>query len=131
MAAASAAGLRPRERLTTGAEYRRVFRRGARVDSALFLLLAAENRQGHHRLGLAAGRRVGSAVQRNRARRLLRESFRKNKQGGAGGLDLVLVAKREIVGRSQGEVEREFRECLRRLAARSAVRRGPTAPPRD
>jgi len=132
MAAASAARLRPRERLTTGAEYRRVFRRGARVDSALFLLLAAENRQGHHRLGLAAGRRVGSAVQRNRARRLLRESFRKNKQEGAGGgLDLVLVAKREIVDRSQGEVEREFRECLRSLAARSAGRRGPAAPPRD
>ena len=130
MASAAGARLRPRERLTTGAEYRRVFRRGARVDSALFLLVAAENRQGHHRLGLATGRRVGSAVERNRARRLLRESFRKSKQEGTGGLDLVLVAKHEIVGRSQGEVEREFRECLRRLAAQSAGRRGPAAPAR-
>jgi ribonuclease P protein component len=131
MAAASGARLRPRERLTTGGEYRRVFRRGTRVDSALFLLVAAENRQGHPRLGLAAGRRVGGAVQRNRARRLLRESFRKSKPEGPGGLDLVLVAKHEIVGRSQGEVEREFRECLRRLAGRSAGRRGPAPPARD
>jgi len=130
MAAASGARLRPRERLTSGAEYRRVFRRGARIESALFLLVAAENRQGHHRLGLAAGRRVGSAVERNRARRLLRESFRKNKQEPPGGLDVVLVAKHEIVGRSQGEVEREYRECLRRLAARPAGRRGPGAPRR-
>ena len=131
MAAASGGRLRPRERLTTGAEYRRVFRRGARVDSALFLLVAAENRNGHHRLGLAAGRRVGGAVQRNRARRLLRESFRKNKHEGTGTLDLVLVAKQEILSRSQGEVEREYRDCLRRLAARAAGRRGPAPPARD
>jgi ribonuclease P protein component len=104
-----------------------VFRRGARVESASFLLLAVENGHRFHRLGLAAGRRVGGAAQRNRARRLLRESFRKNKQEGAAGLDLVLVAKHEIVGRSQGEVESEYRECLRRLAARSAPRGGPGA----
>jgi ribonuclease P protein component len=127
--APSGAGLRPRERLTAGAEYRRVFRRGARLDSASFLLLALENGQPFHRLGLATGRRVGSAVERNRARRLLRESFRKNKQAGAG-LDVVIVAKHEIVGRSQGEVESEYRECLRRLAARTASRHGPGAPRR-
>jgi len=39
MASASGARLRPRERLATGAEYRRVFRRGTRVDSATFLLV--------------------------------------------------------------------------------------------
>ena len=130
MAAASGARLRPRERLIGGADYRRVFRRGARVETASFVLLAVENRHGYHRLGLAAGRRVGGAVARNRARRLLRESFRKNKQEGAAGLDVVLVAKHEIVGRSQGEVESEYRECLRRLAARPAPRRGPGAPRR-
>jgi ribonuclease P protein component len=131
MAAASGARLRPRERLSGGAEFRRVFRRGARVESASFLLLAVENGHGFHRLGLAAGRRVGGSVARNRARRLLRESFRKNKQEGAAGFDVVLVAKQEIAVRSQGEVESEYRECLRRLAARPAARRGPGAPRRS
>jgi len=130
MAAASGARLRPRERLTSGAEYRRVFRRGTRVDGALFLLVAAPNRDGHCRLGLAAGRRVGGAVARNRARRLLRESFRKNKHGGEA-LDLVFVVKPGIVGRSQEEVEREYRTCLRKLAGRAAGRRGPSPAPRD
>jgi len=130
MAAAAGARLRPREKLRSGAEYRRVFRRGARVDCASFLLLAVENGQRYHRLGLATGRKVGGAVLRNRARRLLRESFRKNKRDVAAGLDVVLVAKREIIGRSQGEVESEYRECLRRLAARPAPRRGPGAPRR-
>jgi ribonuclease P protein component len=130
MAAASGARLRPWETLQSGAEYRRVFRRGARVESASFLLLAVENGHRYHRLGLAAGRRVGGAVERNRARRLLRESFRRNKREVAGGLDVVIVAKHEIVGRSQGEVESEYRECLRRLAARPAPRRGPGAPRR-
>jgi ribonuclease P protein component len=131
MAAASGARLRPRERLSGGAGFRRVFRRGVRVESPSFLLLAVENGHRYHRLGLAAGRRVGGAVARNRARRLLRESFRKNKQEGAAGLDVVLVVKQEIAGRSQGEVESEYRECLRRLAARPASRRGPGAPRRS
>ena len=67
MAAASGGRLRPRERLTTGAEYRRVFRRGTRVDCALFLLVGmVERRCGTGELaalgGMARGRPVLATV---------------------------------------------------------------------
>jgi len=100
-------------------QFRRVLRDGLRLDGALFLLFALANDRGHDRLGLAASRRLGGAVVRNRAKRLLRESFRRNKRAaGAPALDLVLVPKREMAGRAQREVEHEYQERLRRLAAR-------------
>jgi ribonuclease P protein component len=124
------ASLRPFERLRRGADYRRVFRQGLRLDGPLFLLIAARNDRGHHRLGLAVSRKVGGAVRRNRAKRLLRETFRQNRPDVPPALDLVFVPKREITDRTQGEVEREYRERLRRLAARTAPGRGrPRVPP--
>jgi ribonuclease P protein component len=98
------------------------------MDGPFFLLVAAENDRGYSRLGLAAGRKIGGAVVRNRAKRRLRESFRNNKLDG-DSFDLVLVPKREIVEPPQREVEREYRERLRRLVARRAAgKRRPTPP---
>ena len=121
----------PRERLRNGAEYRRVLRRGVRVEGSLLSLVACENGRGYDRLGLAASRRLGGAVTRNRAKRLLRETFRRNKRDGARSVDLVLVPKKDIAERSQGEVDSEYRDLLRRLLARRARTRGAGAPGGD
>jgi ribonuclease P protein component len=121
------ARLRRRERLHRGAEFRRVFRQGLRLDGPLFLLVAVENAEGFARLGLASGRTVGGAAARNRAKRLLRESLRRHKIAGA--LDLVLVPKREIVASGLEEVEREYRQRLRRLASRRRARARGAGPP--
>ena len=106
---------RSRQRLGTRAQFDRVFRTGRRLDGRLFVLLAAPNGRALVRLGLTVGRRLGGAVERNRARRLLREAFRRQPFTGTGGFDLVLLAKTDIVGRSQAEVDREYRDRIRRL----------------
>ena len=56
----------------------------------------------------------GGAVQRNRARRLLRESFRLHQFELAQPLDLVLVARPSIVGKAFREVEKDFLTTLRK-----------------
>lgn len=120
------ARFRPEARLTTGAQYRNVFKGGLRLDGPQFLLLATPNRLAWSRLGLAVARKVGSAVRRNRAKRLLREGFRRNRGQIPRPVDLVLVAKRDIVACSYGEVESEYRKRLRRLASRGRL--GPRRP---
>lgn len=116
-------------RLRSPAEFDAVFKRGARLGGRLFLLVVAENPHGFDRLGLAVGRRVGGAVARNRARRLLRESFRRAAARPEGGRDLVVVARPEIVGCGQAEVDRELNDRIARIAARARPRgAGPAAP---
>lgn len=66
------------------------------------------------RLGLVAGGKIGGAVIRNRARRLLRESFRLHQRELAGPVDLVLVARPSIVGKDFAVVERDFLAVLRK-----------------
>jgi ribonuclease P protein component len=123
-----AARFRSGQRLRTRAEFDRVFRRGFRLDGRLFLVLAAPNGRVEDRLGLAVSRRVGGAVERNRARRLLRESFRRLGPGDRGGLDLVVVARPDIVSRTQAEVDHELRVRIRRLPRASGVA-GADPPP--
>lgn len=122
MEAAEDQHLRPRERLTKSADYRRVLRRGVRLDGRLFNLAAAPNQRPHHRLGLTVSRRVGGAVQRNRAKRLLRDAFRRHRRGATVYCDLVVLAKREILDSSQAELDRELSRSLERLESRLAGR---------
>ena len=66
------------------------------------------------RLGVITSRKVGNAVVRNRARRLLRESFRRHQLELAAPVDLVLVARPSIAGKSFSDVEREFLSAARK-----------------
>jgi ribonuclease P protein component len=124
------ARFRPRQRLRTRAQFDRVFRHGVRADGRLFLLIAAANGRGEDRLGLTVSRRVGEAVARNRVRRWLRESFRVLEQGKRPGVDLVVLAKKEIAASGLREVERELRERLRRLERSDRLAGSSPAPAR-
>ncbi len=103
------------QRLKTRAEFDRVFRRGTRLEGRLFALIVAANGSGQDRLGLAISRRVGGAVARNRARRLLRESFRRLETACRPAVDIVAVGKPALADSSQPEVDRELRLRLGKL----------------
>ena len=66
------------------------------------------------RLGVITGGKIGGAVVRNRARRLLRETFRVHQHDLAGPVDLVLVARPSIAGKGFTAVERDFLTTLRK-----------------
>ena len=118
----------PREqRLRVRPEFDHVFRKGRRLGGRFFVIVALPNGRESHRLGLAVSRKIGNAVIRNRARRLLREGFRRLDSPAGPGLDLVFVARPDIVGRTQAEVEGELKDRVRRLLDGRGSRR-PSAP---
>ena len=66
------------------------------------------------RLGVITSRKLGSAVTRSRARRLLRETFRLHQHDLRQPVTMVLVARASIVGKQRAEVERDFLSAMRR-----------------
>jgi ribonuclease P protein component len=101
-------------RLKFGHEFSRIKTHGQRVASgclvANWLEIAPD---APSRLGVITSRKLGNAVVRARARRLLRETFRLHQHDLNRPVDLVLVARQSIVGKSVQQVERDFLRALR------------------
>ena len=104
------------ERVRKRAEYQNIYDRGVKVHSRSFTLFRLANGLEAGRLGIAATRKLGGAVVRNRAKRLVREVFRRNKL--APGFDIVIVPRRELLDTSLNALETEFRHILERSARR-------------
>ena len=66
------------------------------------------------RLGVVTSKKIGGAVERSRARRLLRESFRQHQHEFAQPVELVLVARNSIAGKEFAAVEKDFLTALKR-----------------
>jgi len=66
------------------------------------------------KLGVVTSRKIGGAIERSRARRLLRESFRQHQHEFSQPVELVLVARNSIAGKKFVEVEKDFLAALNR-----------------
>jgi ribonuclease P protein component len=85
-----------RVRLHHKADFERVKSLGQTWRHPLFVLAVCQNDQGLSRIGLVAGKKIGNAVMRNRARRLLREAARLLYNKMTPGWDIVLIARPAI-----------------------------------
>ena len=114
--------LRPEERIRRRADFQQVYQNGIRVHGRYGTLFVLANRLAVGRIGIAATKKLGGAVQRNRAKRLIREVFRRNKV--APGFDVVVVPKRELLDASLIALETDYRTTLERTLRRSDSRSG-------
>lgn len=103
-----------RFRLRRTTDLRRVRRTGKSYAHPLLVLVVAASQTGDLRIGVEASRSVGGAVQRNRARRLLREAMRPLLVEVTQGWDLLLVARAQIVEASLTEVNSAVQALLHR-----------------
>jgi ribonuclease P protein component len=86
------------ERLRKSAQFERVRKEGRTWGSGLLVLNAAPNADGVVRCGFITGKKLGKAVGRNRARRLIREAVRLRLPHVAPGWDLVWIGRAQIAG---------------------------------
>jgi len=102
-------------RLAQSRDFARVRQQGERLAQGC--LIANWNKLpdgASPRLGVVTGKRIGGAVERSRARRLLRETFRRHQHEFAQPVELVLVARNSIAGKNFVGVERDFLAALKR-----------------
>lgn len=89
-----------RFRLTRSADFERVRRYGKSYAHPLIVLIALSNQAESSRFGVAAGRSVGKAVRRNRAKRLLRSALQQFLPEIKPGWDVLLIARHRMAGAS-------------------------------
>ena len=102
-------------RLAQSRDFARIRQQGERLAQGC--LIANWNRLPEGtppRLGVVTSKRIGGAVQRSRARRLLREAFRQHQHDLARPVELVLVARNSIAGKKLADVEKDFLSALKR-----------------
>jgi ribonuclease P protein component len=100
-------------------EFQRVFDLSLRIRGQYFTVLMAPNAESRPRLGIVASKKLGNAVHRNRAKRLIREIFRRSDmQTARQGVDFVVIPRREVFDAPYSSIESDLRSTLKRGAAR-------------
>ena len=112
--------MRRNARLRNPAEFRAVYEKGSRFDGRLMTIFVQPNGLGCQRLGITASRKMARhAVDRNRAKRLLREAFRLSRPELASlrtNYDWVFNVRRAILDKKLDAVIEDFRRVLAQIS---------------
>ena len=103
-------------RLTRSTDFKRVRRFGKSYAHPLVVLIVQPNDQPALRVGVTAGRTVGTAVRRNRAKRLLRAAMQSFLPDLAPGPDILLIARQPLAASTLHEARAALQSLLRRAA---------------
>ncbi|MEJ2745426.1 MAG: ribonuclease P protein component [bacterium] len=89
-------GLNKKQLVKGYRNFRRIISQGKKYVGVCSILYVVGG-QPATRIGIVAGKRIGSAVERNRSKRLLREAIRHNRTKIADGLEIVLIARKAVL----------------------------------
>lgn len=94
-------------------DFNRVYKKGKSKGSKYLVVLYKENNLGYTRTAFVSSKKVGNSVERNRSRRLMRESYYSVSKLIKKGYDIVFVARNTINGAGKDDVQRSMYGAIR------------------
>lgn len=106
----------PRERIRKKKDFSDLYGNGGCFRGKHFNLIFRPNDMGFSRMSAVASRKIGNAVQRNKARRRARELFRRNKDLVPGTMDMLVIARLGIDVAAWEDLVRQYRAAMKYAA---------------
>lgn len=103
-----------KEILRKKSDFDAIYRAGRSVPDRYVVLFLRKNDLPYSRTAFLASKKVGNSVQRNRAKRLMRESYRLNEDKFSAGYDIIFIARNTINGRKLRDVEKSMMNAAAR-----------------
>ncbi len=101
-------------------DFSAIYNKGKSLGSRYVVLFYKRNNLTYNRLGFLASKKVGNSVVRNRARRLMKESFRHMSHKLGMGFDIILIARVNIKDVKCQEVEKSMRYLFKKAGMMEA-----------
>jgi ribonuclease P protein component len=104
------------DRVLRRGDFRQAYDSGRKFQARYFTAFVLAHADEPSRLGITATRKMGNSVKRNRARRLVREVFRKNKRLVPSGIDIIINVKSALSTALYQDLESDFISFLERAS---------------
>ena len=98
--------------------FSRLYKKGERSGNPVICAYFQKNKSPLSRLGITAGKKVGGAVERNRAKRIIRAAYRKNEKILPIGYDIVIVARPDIRDKKSTDLDPFFKKLSKDMKSR-------------
>lgn len=94
-------------------DFRRIYNKGKSYVNPALVIYIMKNRLSVNRIGITAGKKIGNAVFRNRARRIIREAYRLNEQRYEKGFDIIFVARTRTTALKTRDIQRAMNGMMK------------------
>jgi len=95
-------------------DFKLIYGKGKSVGERYVVLFVKENGLGYNRTAFLASKKVGGSVERNRARRLMKESYREIRETIAEGYDVIFIARKTINDLKCADVKKSMEAAVRK-----------------
>ncbi|MBC8570643.1 ribonuclease P protein component [Oscillospiraceae bacterium NSJ-54] len=103
--------------LNENRDFRRLYSRGKSKAGSVLVTYCMKSRRGYNRIGITTSKKIGNAVQRNRARRVIKEAYRLLEEEVSPSWDICFVARGKTCRVPMGQVKKMMRDQLGAIGA--------------
>ena len=95
-------------------DFSSIYKKGKSVGDKFVVVFTKKNNLSYNRTAFLASKKVGNAVARNRARRLMKESYRSVNDQLATGYDIIFIARKTITNSKFADVKKSIEAATKR-----------------